>query len=297
MTLVQVYAQFREHPKAEGLAQDANFSYVSSGIVFAGQQAILEHLAKNEHEINCKETIISCHETAVSLVLEVETHVEFVRGPGSFLPGMSANFVADEKVSMIVVHIVMFNESQQISAVRYIWDQATLLKQLNVIGARGNAWPICTGNDQIAICKKRMVVPATAQLSRSTTVGLSESPMKSWPKQVNIFDGSPLMENVPVPTKAIEPPSPSARPPTRTLQNILDLSSGAVASPRLERTTRPPPQRPRPQSAYFNMFGGDDEPQPYTPVVGSGGGGYNNSRKGLKAHWTQWHEESKENSM
>lgn len=45
-------------------------------------------------------------------------------------------------------HIVHFDASQKIQSIRLTWDQGSLLKQIDVIGARAKSWPIRDGKDQ-----------------------------------------------------------------------------------------------------------------------------------------------------
>lgn len=42
----------------------------------------------------------------------------------------------------------------KIRSIRVYWDQATVLKQLEIVGARGRGWPITDGNNQIQLVNK-----------------------------------------------------------------------------------------------------------------------------------------------
>jgi hypothetical protein len=42
----------------------------------------------------------------------------------------------------------------KIRSVRVYWDQATVLKQLEIVGARGRGWPITDGGKQIDLINK-----------------------------------------------------------------------------------------------------------------------------------------------
>lgn len=46
------------------------------------------------------------------------------------------------------MHIVNFDADQKIRQIRLYWDQGSLLKQIDVIGARARNWPIRDGKDQ-----------------------------------------------------------------------------------------------------------------------------------------------------
>jgi hypothetical protein len=70
------------------------------------------------------------------------------------------------------VHIVHFDKGQQITQVRLYWDQGSLLKQIDVIGARARNWPIRDGKDQtrlIATNAAAVAQPASAASSRRST--------------------------------------------------------------------------------------------------------------------------------
>ena len=48
---------------------------------------------------------------------------------------------------------LVFQEGK-IRSIRIYWDQATVLKQLGIIGSRGRAWPITDGKNQIELITK-----------------------------------------------------------------------------------------------------------------------------------------------
>lgn len=45
----------------------------------------------------------------------------------------------------------------KIRSIRVYWDQATVLKQLEIVGARGRAWPITDGANQIDLINKSSI--------------------------------------------------------------------------------------------------------------------------------------------
>ena len=66
------------------------------------------------------------------------------------------------------MHIVTLDSQYKIAQIRLHWDQASLLKQLGIIGNTGRNWPIKEGKDQIAMiknCLKRtgMVTPTPSE--------------------------------------------------------------------------------------------------------------------------------------
>ena len=58
------------------------------------------------------------------------------------------------------VHIVHFKNGS-IQSIRLQWDQGSLLKQVEVIGARAKNWPICDGKDQA-----RLIASSSAAVSQ-----------------------------------------------------------------------------------------------------------------------------------
>ena len=47
----------------------------------------------------------------------------------------------------------MFREGK-IQSIRIYWDQATVLKQLDIVGVRGRGWPITDGTSQVELVEK-----------------------------------------------------------------------------------------------------------------------------------------------
>lgn len=64
--------------------------------------------------------------------------------------------------------MVRFNAQKQIQQVRLYWDQASLLKQVEVIGARGRAWPIRDAKDQTRLIKAAVSDVAETPVSASS---------------------------------------------------------------------------------------------------------------------------------
>lgn len=60
------------------------------------------------------------------------------------------------------IHIVHFDSENQIKQIRIHWDQASLLRQVEVIGARGRAWPIRDAKDQIRLLKTSVTARSSA---------------------------------------------------------------------------------------------------------------------------------------
>lgn len=268
----RTYADFRRNPRLEALDKSCTpvLLYVGSGVVFDGPLAIVSHLLKQPQELTLKEEVLRSHSTQDTLILEVATRLEFDRGPGAYLIGTSANFVADEVASTMIVHIVEFattdsdSDVPKIKAIRQYWDQASLLKQLKIVGPRGNAWPICT--EQTNIVSKAVKItdsnqPESGALTEARKAPADsnaqiESPFKAWPKGINLYDTSSLANDVPIPTPAIEPPRTSAKRQSRTLSQILgglDLNETAQKTTDTTRIGSNVGHRKR--DSYSTVFG------------------------------------------
>jgi len=51
------------------------------------------------------------------------------------------------------VKTIVFHDGK-IRSIRVFWDQATVLKQLEIVGSRGRGWPITDGPRQIELITK-----------------------------------------------------------------------------------------------------------------------------------------------
>ncbi|KAK9450373.1 uncharacterized protein V1518DRAFT_359058, partial [Limtongia smithiae] len=145
---LNIYKSFLASPLPTLLVPDnAHLVYVTSCKSFVGADAIVTHLRQSTHEIRRTENVLFAHESDDALVLETITRIEFVNGAGAYAPGLDMNFVVNNAVTVPIVHIVEF-EGSVVKNVRMSWDQGTMLKQLKVIGAVGNPWPIFSGEQQ-----------------------------------------------------------------------------------------------------------------------------------------------------
>jgi hypothetical protein len=55
----------------------------------------------------------------------------------------------------------------KIHSIRVFWDQATVLKQLEIVGSRGRAWPITDGSEQIKLINETRMLPSPLNLTGS----------------------------------------------------------------------------------------------------------------------------------
>ncbi|KAK9376344.1 uncharacterized protein V1513DRAFT_440068 [Lipomyces chichibuensis] len=222
---VQAYLIFLNSPQATHLLPNARVTYVTSSQVFDGTESILSNAILNARHVKKSEKIISTHIASDSIVLETVTTIEFVNGTGSYVTGLDKNFVVDNTVILPVIHCVIF-EGDKIKSIRLFWDQGTMLKQLNIIGSRGNIWPIVSGSDQ----EKLMVSDAVPSSKPVPVKGTTEA--FSPRKQFDISQLEPEIEVV-LPRPAVIPTAASAKPQPRSLQDMIDSQAGPTPpSPR-----------------------------------------------------------------
>ncbi|KAJ5153817.1 Nucleic acid-binding OB-fold [Penicillium coprophilum] len=148
------YQRFLDNPRTAKLADDVSLIYVPTTTKFEQADNVITHVLKNANIVKTKSNqVISAIEGSDSLCLDMETTLEFTEGGGVYLPSLDDNFLADRVATFPTVHIVHFDANQLIKQIRIYWDQASLLKQVEVIGARGRQWPIRDGKDQVRLLK------------------------------------------------------------------------------------------------------------------------------------------------
>ncbi|KAJ5817190.1 Nucleic acid-binding OB-fold [Penicillium robsamsonii] len=148
------YQRFLDNPRSAKLADDVSLIYVPTTTKFEKADNVITHMLKNANIVKTiSNQIISAIEGSDSLCLDMETTLEFTEGGGVYLPSLDDNFLADRVATFPTIHIVHFDSNQLIKQVRIYWDQASLLKQVEVIGARGRQWPIREGKDQVRLLK------------------------------------------------------------------------------------------------------------------------------------------------
>ncbi|KAI9044768.1 uncharacterized protein KD926_011739 [Aspergillus affinis] len=152
--LKDIYQRFLVGPRPAALAPDVSVSYITTTTKFDGADAVLSHLTKQDHVVKRKsEQVIAGIEGDNSVCVDVETTLEFVSGGGVYLPSLDDNFLADRVATFPTLHVVHFNSENQIQQIRIYWDQASLLKQVEVIGVRGRGWPIREAKEQTRFIK------------------------------------------------------------------------------------------------------------------------------------------------
>ena len=152
------------------------------------------------------------------------------------------------------VHIVHFDNQQNISQIRLYWDQGSLLKQIDVIGARARNWSIRDGKDQI-----RLVASSAAGTAQSSPADSSRpSTAARGPDEVSISER---------PISSRRSTNNAMNDPHATLSLFeprrVDDEDESVSHPAAPRAQSAKPQ-PRELSELF--VGGD----PGTPLPANG---------------------------
>lgn len=176
------------------------------------------------------------------------------------------------------VHIVHFNAEQQIQQVRIYWDQGSLLKEVEVIGARGRSWPIRPAQEQVRLLKSAIEGKSAVPVLAPSAEGNNDLPVRpASPGKRHIKDpygadslfdlishqkGADATER----DEALRPSSPGKRH-TRdpygaaSLTELLSPSKDDTAAP---RPYAPAAAQPLPRQ-YGELFVGDDDEMPGTP--------------------------------
>ncbi|KAF1813704.1 hypothetical protein P152DRAFT_457072 [Eremomyces bilateralis CBS 781.70] len=251
MSLSQLYKQFLASPNASFLADDASLCYVPTLVTINNATAVIKHYTSQAKQLSKKaEKFVSVVEGSNALSIDVETTIEFQTGGGAYLPGLDDNFLTEKVVVLPSIHIVHFDEQQKIRQIRKYWDQGSLLKSIEVIGARARNWPLRDGKDQVRLISTYAAAltggpgpsaPPTASRRTTASRDSDHRPLKSRSHAgsttsatndphatLSLFGPRSVDEDErsfgPGPT-----PRASARPPTRDLEAILGGSEDPPA--------------------------------------------------------------------
>lgn len=244
MSLQNTYTRFLASPRKEALALNPSIHYITTAIAVHGADEIIKQLNREHITLKKrKEKVLSSIETSDSLVVEVETEIEFLTSGANYLPGLDDNFLADHIVRFPMVHIVNF-EKGLIKQARLHWDQSNILKQLNVIGRSGRNWPIRDGAEQV-----RSITDSLSHQTSTSSLGINapvEStngiPVKSTATNgttpsrqdphtsLHLFNPESTPKEVQV--RAPRSNSGAFRPPSRDLESIIgDSDQREVSKP------------------------------------------------------------------
>lgn len=134
--------------------------------------------------------------------------------------------------------MVHFDDEQKIVQIRLYWDQGSLLRQVDVIGARSRNWPIRDGKEQgrlIATSSATVAQPPSAPSSRPSTaargpdeVSVTARSRRSTNNAMNdphatlsLFQPRDLGEDAEPVSRPIAPRAQSAKPPPREYSELF----------------------------------------------------------------------------
>ena len=145
--------------------------------------------------------------------------------------------------------MVLFDHNQKISQIRMSWDQASLLKQTDVIGSRGKNWPVTDGKDQIRIIvSSKQAAPTPTPMSPTSPRGRDNTENASYAR-----NPSPNKKHIKDPYASLDLFSPKS-------EEVRESSStGGVA---VRASAKP---APREMSELFAAGHEDLEEKPGSP--------------------------------
>ncbi|KAI9809056.1 MAG: hypothetical protein M1825_002345 [Sarcosagium campestre] len=218
MSLADLYREFLRSPSPAILSKDTSLHYIPTVTSFKGPESILKNLLAKELKKPVQE-IIDIVEGETSLVVEVQTTIKFLTSGGAYLPRLDDNFIIDRTVIIPISHTVHFDSNRKISQLRLQWDQASLLKGVEVIGSRSKGWPVTDGKDQARLI--------TSSAATSSIVLGHEDPRVGNPETTtNRRDARRDRD-----TEATQgPPRTSSKPPPRDYHDLF-VGNESDASP------------------------------------------------------------------
>ncbi|KAJ5085316.1 hypothetical protein N7532_010087 [Penicillium argentinense] len=272
------YQKFRANPRNAPVAANVSLIYVPSTTRIDGAEAVAVHASRQSSVVKKNsEQVISAIESSDSLCLDIETTLEFLEGGGVYLPSFDDNFLADRVVTIPTLHIVHFNAEHQIQQVRIYWDQGSLLKELEVIGARGRNWPIREAKEQTRLLKAAATAKEAAPSLQPSQGDLPPRPSSPGKRHIKDPYAAASLTDLLSPTKGdVEEREPETRRPSspgkrhtkdpyaaESLTELLSPSkhdTSAPVRPYAASTAKPPPRD------LGDIFVADDDDQfPATP--------------------------------
>jgi len=104
MALRGVYERFLHSPTPSSLSESASLHYVTTATTFSQSGPIVRHLDTQSRTVVKKksENVVDAVEGHHSIVLVVDTTLEFLSSGGAYLPGLE-NFVTDKIATIPIV--------------------------------------------------------------------------------------------------------------------------------------------------------------------------------------------------
>ncbi|KAL6904386.1 hypothetical protein GGI43DRAFT_318395 [Trichoderma evansii] len=224
--MATTYKQFLASPSSALLAENASLHYVTTLTSFVGAAQIIKHLSTLQKQVKKKkEDVLNVIDGQNIIAVEADTHIEFITSGGVYLPGLDDNFLSDREAFLPIMHIVTFDDEGKIAQIRQQWDQASLLKQLEIIGKSGRNWPIKDGKEQLSLiqsCIKSTFTPAQAQNGNGTPKprnNASTNAMRDPHASLHLFGSREDVENTE--SANVVSPYSGQKPKQRAFTDIL----------------------------------------------------------------------------
>lgn len=137
-----------------------------------------------------------------------------------------------------------FDSADKITQVRQYWDQGSLLKQIDVIGARSRNWPIREGSEQAKLIKSsaQLAQPDSAPSSRPSTasrgadeVSIRSNAMNDPHASLSLFERRQIEENELPSAHPTAPRVQSAKPPPREYSELFVGENAGSPTPQNQR--------------------------------------------------------------
>lgn len=225
--MAATYKQFLASPSSALLADNASLHYVTTLTSIVGAEQIIKHLSNLQRQVKKKkEDVLNVIDGQSIIAVEADTHIEFITSGGVYLPGLDDNFLSDREAFLPIMHIVTFDDEGKIAQIRQQWDQASLLKQLEIIGKSGRNWPIKDGKEQLNLiqsCIKSTFTPAQAQNGNSTPKArgnAATNAMRDPHASLHLFGSREEVENAE--SANVVSPYSGQRPKQRAFTDILN---------------------------------------------------------------------------
>ncbi|KAF9302507.1 hypothetical protein BGZ74_005239 [Mortierella antarctica] len=141
----QLWEDFRQDPSGDHYLADCHIVFLPTGAGAANEKYVRDFYRtggfSHPKQLAVEETVIHRTVGESSAVDEVELTVKFVSGNGGWLlPGIAPHHLEDLTITFPLVICASFVENR-IAGVRYVWDNASVLKMVRLIGSR-QSWPI-----------------------------------------------------------------------------------------------------------------------------------------------------------
>lgn len=172
-----------------------------------------------------------------------------------------------------------FDANRKIQTIRLYWDQGSLLKQVDVIGARARNWPLRDGKDQARLIRTADAITSQSpdsnhSVARTGGQNAGEADITSRPASSKSGTGDPhasmslftqVPQQEPSHYPAVVPPRASAKPPPRDLRELFasnesdgsQAPQGVESSPSKDHRHKAQSANPPPRD-YHELFVGEE---------------------------------------